>query len=431
MQFLNPIWLWSALGIVIPIAIHLWNQQPGKILEVGSIQFMDPSASKQSSRLQFTEIWLLLLRCFIILLVALFLSKPIWDSTTQNGTKGWILLPRASAQTAYQTHQSQIDSLLKMGMELHALENGFPLMDLPTTASLAVNDSSQNETNANYWRLAIQLEQQAPANHQLYVFTPALLRYYQGNKPKLNRKINWYTYPLALKLDTAKASTRQAIRIALYTDQYLQDLSYVVAAFKAIQELKGNGFSWTIASDPAKIPAADWLFWLSNSPAPLNKATSTFSYQLGTAKIIQSQLYQLTWTGHESIPLYKTIPMPAKGTSIWEDGFGQPVLQKLQDGQYFLNTHFHPDWNGLVWSPAFPQIMLSILKGQESFDPGSLAMDPQQIVPEYINDASLKTALKLSSQNKTPSVWIWSFLVVLLIIERILVFYSSKNKAYV
>ncbi|HQR92596.1 MAG: hypothetical protein B7Y15_09280 [Bacteroidetes bacterium 24-39-8] len=431
MQFLNPIWLWSALGVVIPIAIHLWNQQPGNILEVGSIQFMDPSPSKRSSRLQLTEIWLLLLRCLIILLIALFLSKPIWNSTTQNGTKGWVLLPRASAQTAYQTHQFQIDSLLKMGMELHALESGFPLMDLPTTASLAANDTSQNETDPNYWKLAIQLEQQAPSNHQLHLFTPALLRYYQGNKPSFNRKINWHTYPLVLKLDTAKAVAKQPIRIALYTDQYQQDLSYVVAAFKAIQELKGNSFSWTIVSDPAKIPAADWLFWLSETPAPKGKFAHIVSYQIGSVKPIQSHLYQQNWSGFEPIALYKMVPMPTSGISIWEDGFGQPVLQKLPSGAYLLNTHFHPDWNGMVWSPYFPQIIKSVLEGQKLFDPENLPIDPQQILPESTNETTSTTALKRSSQNKTSSVWIWSTLLLLLIIERILVFYSSKNKARV
>jgi hypothetical protein len=430
MQFLNPIWLWSALGVVIPIAIHLWNQQPGNILEVGSIQFMDPSPSKRSSRLQLTEIWLLILRCLIILLVALFLSKPIWNSSTQHGTKGWVLLPRASAQTAYQTHQFQIDSLLKMGMEIHALESGFPLMNLESTTELSEMDTSHHQAVPNYWKLAIQLEQQAPDHHQLHLFTPELLRYYQGNKPRFNRKINWHTYPLVLKLDTAKAVAKKTIRITLYTDQYQQDLSYVIAAFKAIQELKGNSFSWAIISDPAKIPAADWLFWLSEAPTPKGKFAHIFSYQIGSVRPIQSHLYQQNWSGFEPIALYKMVPMPTIGISIWEDGFGQPVLQKMPNGAYLLNTHFHPDWNGLVWSPAFPQIMLSVLEGQKLFDPENLPMDPQQILPESTNDTSA-TPLKWSSQNKPTSVWIWSILLLLLIIERILVFYSSKNKAYV
>jgi len=132
MQFLNPIWLWSSLGIILPIAIHLWNQDPGKILEVGSIRFMDPSSYRQSTKWQLNQIWLLLLRCLLIILLSLLLAKPVWNTGAKNENKAWIVLPQTSLAHAYQTHQRQIDSLLELGAEVHAFESGYPAIVLPS-----------------------------------------------------------------------------------------------------------------------------------------------------------------------------------------------------------------------------------------------------------------------------------------------------------
>jgi hypothetical protein len=117
---------------------------------------MDPSPSKRSSRLQLTEIWLLLLRCLIILLLALFLAQPSWNSKTSQSNQGWVMVPRASMKMAYQAHQQSIDSLLQLGMELHALETGFPELNLKSDSS----STSATAPIPNLWALATQLEKQ-------------------------------------------------------------------------------------------------------------------------------------------------------------------------------------------------------------------------------------------------------------------------------
>lgn len=427
MQFLNPIWLWSALGVIIPIAIHLWNQQPGKVLEVGSIRFMDPSPSKRSSRLQLTDIWLLLLRCLLILMLALFLAKPIWHSNTSQSNQGWILVPRSSLQIAYQKHQSSMDSLLALGLELHALEPGFPLLNLKSDSS----NTNLPESVPNIWALASQLEKQVPSHYQLHVFTPEQLQYYKGIKPQLHRPMVWKTYPMTSKRQVATDMPKKNIRIAVFADSYAADAEYLFAVFKAIQTVRGDTILLAKVNHENQIPEGqDWLFWLSDKPLPKSNAKHIWSYQLGKPQSVQTQIYSSNWINAEKLPLFKSIPMPLKGEIIWEDGFGQAVLQKWGNGQYLMNTHFHPDWNGLVWSPAFPTMILDLLLGPKSFDPGQLAMDPLQILPQQGIQNKAQINPQVSNSQQPLNSWIWFLLVVLLIIERVIVFYQTNNKTH-
>jgi hypothetical protein len=328
---------------------------------------------------------------------------------------------------AYQTHQKSIDSLLEQGMELHALETGFPELNLKSDSSL-VNSS---ETVPNLWALATQLEKQVPANYQLHLFTPELLQYYRGRKPSLHRPIVWKTYAMPIQVDTAINKHKQSIRIAVFADDYAADADYLLAACKAIQTVSGDTILVTKCNNPTQIPEGqDWLFWLSDKPLPKNNAKHVWSYQLGNAQIMQTQIYASSASLQEKIPLYKTIPMQLKGEMIWEDGFGQAVLQKWGNGQYLMNTRFHPDWNGLVWSPAFPSMMMDFLFGSKPFDPSHVAMDPVQILPEQPIQNMGQNNSTVSASQQRLSHWIWGLLVVLLIIERVIVFYQTKNKTH-
>ena len=49
MSFLNPTYLWALLGLLIPIAIHLWSKKEGKTVKIGSIELLRESDSKQTS----------------------------------------------------------------------------------------------------------------------------------------------------------------------------------------------------------------------------------------------------------------------------------------------------------------------------------------------------------------------------------------------
>jgi hypothetical protein len=312
-------------------------------------------------------------------------------------------------------------------MELHALEPGFPVLDLKSDTI----QTNQSHTVPNLWALASQLEKQVPSHYQLHLYTPEQLQYYRGLKPQLHRTIVWKTYPITITVDTTATLSKQTIRVAIFADDYAADAEYLLAICKAIQTVKGDTILVARINSKGQIPEGqDWLFWLSDQPLPKNNAKHTWSYQLGNAQIVQTQIFAHMGSHQEQIPLYKIIPMQLKGETIWEDGFGQTVLQKSGNGQYLMNTRFHPDWNGLVWSPVFPGIMMQFLLDSKPFNPTFLAMDPVQILPEQQIQKNGQMNQRGSTSQQPLDIWFWSLLVVLLIIERVIVFYQSKNKTH-
>src|SRR3954464_3767664 len=96
-MFLNLIWLFAIAAVVIPVAIHLWNIRPGKVLKVGSISLIDPASRKSSRSFKLLDIPLFILRCLLLLALALLLSMPVWQKKLQAAkVKGWVLVPKES-----------------------------------------------------------------------------------------------------------------------------------------------------------------------------------------------------------------------------------------------------------------------------------------------------------------------------------------------
>ena len=77
MSFLAPFWLFAASAILIPIAIHLWNKRQGKTVKVGSLRWLEASASNRWSSIRLSNFWLLVLRCLILILLAVALAQPV------------------------------------------------------------------------------------------------------------------------------------------------------------------------------------------------------------------------------------------------------------------------------------------------------------------------------------------------------------------
>ena len=77
MNFLNPFFLWSSLAIAIPVAIHFWHQKRGKPLPWAATQWLTEARQQQSRGLRLDTIWLLLVRCLLLISLAILLAKPL------------------------------------------------------------------------------------------------------------------------------------------------------------------------------------------------------------------------------------------------------------------------------------------------------------------------------------------------------------------
>ncbi|TDE18151.1 BatA domain-containing protein [Dyadobacter psychrotolerans] len=95
MVFLQPALLWGALAVAIPVIIHFWYQKKGQTIAWAASQWLTDKTSLQHRGLRLDEILLLLLRCLMVILLVLLLSKPIaeWLNKDKTTSKVHLIQP--------------------------------------------------------------------------------------------------------------------------------------------------------------------------------------------------------------------------------------------------------------------------------------------------------------------------------------------------
>jgi hypothetical protein len=82
MSFLNPWLLLAGLGIALPILAHLLNRFQVQRTEWAAMQFLDRNVRVRSRQIKLRDIFLLILRCMAVLLLALALARPAWNNSS-------------------------------------------------------------------------------------------------------------------------------------------------------------------------------------------------------------------------------------------------------------------------------------------------------------------------------------------------------------
>ncbi|SFF05459.1 BatA domain-containing protein [Spirosoma endophyticum] len=77
MQFIEPLLLWGTLAVIVPVVIHFWHQKQGKLLPWAATQWLIEKQQQQSRGLRLDNIFLLLVRCLLLVLLAILLAQPI------------------------------------------------------------------------------------------------------------------------------------------------------------------------------------------------------------------------------------------------------------------------------------------------------------------------------------------------------------------
>jgi hypothetical protein len=195
LQLLNPIWLLAISAIIIPLAIHLWNVKRRKTLKIGSTRLFGESSKQNSRSLRFLDLWLLLLRCLILICLAALLAGPsLFEKVKRGKLKGWILLDQAILDESYSAFKPEIDSLIVAGYETHYFNRNFNQFNLPDVLQKPPINKPDADDQLSYWSRAKALEPQLPANTEAYVFTDNLLNKFKGPRPTLSSRIIWKTF---------------------------------------------------------------------------------------------------------------------------------------------------------------------------------------------------------------------------------------------
>ncbi|WP_421803996.1 BatA domain-containing protein [Flagellimonas sp.] len=175
---MNPTYLWALLGLLVPLAIHLWSKKEANTIKIGSVQLLDESNSRQSSSIQLNEWLLLLLRMLILALIVVLMAGPQWRTKGNQQQVTYLVEPSLANEPTLATI---LDSLQE-DASVRLFTNGFPEWDLDT-------DYQAEQETPNYWQLAQRLD--SLRSDSLVVFTKALAKGVKSKRPNTQKKIQW------------------------------------------------------------------------------------------------------------------------------------------------------------------------------------------------------------------------------------------------
>lgn len=178
MVFANPTYLWALLGLLIPLAIHLWSKKEAQTIKIGSIQLLDESNSRQSSNIQLNEWLLMLLRMAIVALVVLLMAGPQWRIKGNKNVVTYLVEPSLAQEKEL---SAILDSLAEDSPVL-LLDEGFPIWE-------ADLESEVDHATPNYWQLVQKMD--SLTSDSIVVFTKAYVQGVLSKRPKTQKKVHW------------------------------------------------------------------------------------------------------------------------------------------------------------------------------------------------------------------------------------------------
>ncbi|UPL49270.1 BatA domain-containing protein [Hymenobacter sublimis] len=199
-------WL-ALLGLVVPLAIYLWNRRPGRVVQVGSVRWLEAAANRRLRNIRPEQLLLFLLRAGILGLLALALAGPAQRQPLPP-LRGQVLLSAEATPEQVATVRPVLDSLRRRGFELRRLGSHQPIGGPVAWATVGLGEAGTAPNSAssistappttlplNLWSAAQQAADSLP-NRPLVVVAPLTLASFAGTRPSLPAAVQWVPLPL-------------------------------------------------------------------------------------------------------------------------------------------------------------------------------------------------------------------------------------------
>ncbi|MCC3152310.1 BatA domain-containing protein [Hymenobacter sp. BT770] len=223
---LTPSALLALLGLLVPVAIHLWNRRPGREVAVGSLRWLEAGANRRLRNLKPEQLLLLLLRAALLSVLAVALAGPVWRQALPAGRGQVLVSPELIGTPALAASRPLVDSLRRKGYALRWLASGFPKMSRAAwrADSLGQRDSARllaavSPSGANFQWARVQQAAGTFPGQPLFVLTPASLRGFQGIQSPLPATITWQALPNAAAETWVQAAALQGDSLRLLLGQ--------------------------------------------------------------------------------------------------------------------------------------------------------------------------------------------------------------------
>ncbi|WP_394749925.1 BatA domain-containing protein [Spongiimicrobium salis] len=423
MFFANPTYLWALLGLLIPIAIHLWSKKEGNTIQVGSIQFLEESEAKQSKRIQWNELLLLLLRLLILTVLVCILAAPQIRRNLEKTSLTYLVEPSLLGNP----EMKNILDTINQDLEVRLLQEGFPEIE-------GYNTLGRSEEPPAYWQLAQQMG--SLRTDSIVVFTKALLLGIKGQRPQVPKNINWIVLPLEaspksnvigvldkdtiLELQLVQSSGRSTIFEKRRLSRNNQDLRWNENKDSLIFHRNIPEEVFAMTSPQTFRIQLYYVDSLINEKNKMVAAFSALSKYLGHAiEVVQKQEEEdLETTGFDlTIWLSESVPQRFFGKmlrykrDVYADYLIAPstsapifYLTAPLNTEHIIESHFAEQLVALLDLPD--------VGNQIQLDQRQLALE--EFLPQTMIVKDQKGAMAVFDLSK----WLWPLLVVLLIVER-------------
>ncbi len=209
MEFLAPVMLVGALGVAVPVIIHLIGRRRAKVVRFAAMDFLMGSNRKVARRFQLRELLLLLIRALACLAIPLALAKPYTTCTAQGpmverGPQGAVLIIDDSLAATWseagetlldRARRQASDILAQLGPEADvAIVRAAEAADSPTELSrdhirlrdaiADIQPSFRPPDLSTALRRAAQLLATSPhARRTVYLLSPVTAAGFRGDAP--------------------------------------------------------------------------------------------------------------------------------------------------------------------------------------------------------------------------------------------------------
>jgi hypothetical protein len=231
------------------------------------------------------------------------------------------------------------------------------------------------------------------------------------NRDQMTVRYGGQTHPI----DTS------TLKVRIFAEPGTDDGRYLAAAIGAVKEFTKHKISINYNGD-GKIET-DWLFWLSTRKSAVGAtARKVFTYAGGEEQRLNTRFE----VGQAMIPVFRIFVDSSRGSSArnWRTTTGNTIMSyDPGTSAYRFYSRFDPNWNELVWSEQFPQLIIELLFPKLASKGRDLRMIDERQATPLIND---KASSKAGIIHKDISKWFWLLALGLFLLERLISFRKQK-----
>lgn len=427
MTFLNHTYFWAFLGILVPIAIHLWSRKKVKTIKVGSTKLLVASEPKRTSTVRPNEWWLLLLRILAIALLVIILAIPNSISDEKKTTPTYII---ESPLIENSTIKGLLDSLPSDVKRI--LDYGFPSVEdyEPVKSKIEV---------PSYWQLAQEME--ILNSDSIVVITKSFLLGFKGMRPQVNSNIKWIT------LDTDEKSEE------IFEAERFGDSIQLVSVLSDRKSLAFKKAMIGLESEEIQISAKEDSVRLNDKWHQLRLA-KILKVMLVAEDSLTNELRYLK-SAYRAVSSYLKRPIEIEvsknliskdldsySTLVWLNGFptidypintivfspdslnSELIVKGDSKNQYYLTKVLNSE---NVITEHLSGNLLALLGRNDDLNERIKAHDKRVLDVKELQTLTSKDNTKRNFSNLSDiSHWIWVLFVVVMVAERIIAKYRKQ-----